>query len=70
MSETYLFYSSIVVFSLMFIGLVITVIEFRYGAPRMQDEAAQAKRDEVKKEEQRSPSESKNQTKARQRDVV
>ena len=33
---------AIAVFSLMFIGLVLTVLDFRYGAAYRQEKAAQA----------------------------
>ncbi len=62
MNETSLFLTSVVVFSLMFIGLVLTIYEFRYGAPKKQAEAAKA--------EQKILSESKKRPKSRQRDVV
>lgn len=44
MSTTTLFLSAMTVFFLMLVGIVLTVLEFKYGAPRQQEEAAKAKR--------------------------
>ena len=44
MSTATLLLSAMTVFFLMLIGIVLTVLEFKYGAPRQQEEAAKAKR--------------------------
>jgi hypothetical protein len=38
-----LLYIAILVFALMLIGLVLTALEFRYGAPHRQEEEARKK---------------------------
>jgi hypothetical protein len=43
MNESSLFIYSVVVFSVMAVGLVLTVIEFRYGEPKKQENLAKAK---------------------------
>jgi hypothetical protein len=43
MNESSLFIYSVVVFSVMAVGLVLTVIEFRYGEPKKQEKLAKAK---------------------------
>ena len=43
MDDSSLFIYSVVVFSLMFIGLILTAIEFRYGAPSRQAKEASKK---------------------------
>lgn len=43
MTESNLLYTAISVFALMLIGIVLTVVEFRYGAPHRQDEEARKK---------------------------
>jgi hypothetical protein len=43
MNESSLFIYSVVVFSVMAVGLVLTVIEFRYGEPKKQEQLAKAK---------------------------
>ena len=40
MSQTTLLYIAIAVFVLMLIGLVLTALEFRHGAPHRQEEEA------------------------------
>lgn len=44
MSTATLLLSAMTVFFLMLVGIVLTVLEFKYGAPRQQEEAAKAKR--------------------------
>jgi hypothetical protein len=39
MSDTMLLFVGISVFSLMLIGVVLTILEFRFGKPRQQEEA-------------------------------
>jgi len=46
MIESNLLYIAIIVFLLMLIGLVLTALEFRYGAPRRQEEEARKKAQE------------------------
>ena len=71
MSETYLFYSAIAVFSLMFIGLVATMLEFRYGQPKKQDDKAKAERELASKlHKQEMGLGSKGEVESRERDVV
>jgi phosphotransferase system glucose/maltose/N-acetylglucosamine-specific IIC component len=36
-----LIYTAMFVFAIMFIGLVLTIIEFRYGEPKRQQEQAE-----------------------------
>ena len=43
MSEDNLFYIAILVFVLMLVGLLLTALEFRHGAPRRQEKQAQGK---------------------------
>jgi hypothetical protein len=43
MNESSLFIYSVVVLSVMAVGLVLTVIEFRYGEPKKQEKLAKAK---------------------------
>ena len=43
MIESNLLYIAILVFVLMLIGLVLTALEFRYGAPHRQEEEARKK---------------------------
>jgi len=43
MIESNLLYIAILVFVLMLIGLVLTALEFRHGAPHRQEEEAQKK---------------------------
>ena len=40
MSESTLLYFAVFVFVMMIIGLGLTVLEFRYGQPRREDEQA------------------------------
>ncbi len=40
MSENMLLFVGIAVFSLMLIGVVLTILEFRFGEPRRQQEEA------------------------------
>ena len=42
MEDRLLLYIAIIVFALAIIGLVLTGLEFRYGAPHQQDEEAKA----------------------------
>ena len=42
MSDALIFYIAIFVFSLMLIGLVLTILEFRFGEPREQAEENEA----------------------------
>ncbi|MGB5708144.1 MAG: hypothetical protein WBM41_15090 [Arenicellales bacterium] len=46
MSENTILFYAVLVFVLMLIGLVLTAIEFKFGAPRKQEEAAKAKKSE------------------------
>lgn len=41
MSDENLIYIAIIVFLLMLVGLIVTMVEFRYGAPRRQEKNAQ-----------------------------
>jgi hypothetical protein len=43
MSTTTLLLSAIIVFVLMLVGIVLTILEFKLGSPRQQEEAARAK---------------------------
>lgn len=43
MSTTTLFLSAVIVFVLMLIGIILTTLEFKFGSPRQQEEAARAK---------------------------
>ena len=36
MSDTYFLFAAISVFSLLLVGLVLTIIEFRHGEPRQE----------------------------------
>lgn len=40
MSDAMIFFIAIFVFTLLIIGLVLTVLEFRFGEPAQQDEEA------------------------------
>ncbi len=44
MSTATLLLSAITVFFLMLVGIVMTVLEFKYGTPRQQDEVARSNR--------------------------
>ena len=46
MEDRLLLYIAIIVFALAIIGLVLTVLEFRYGAPHQQDEEAKSRQAE------------------------
>lgn len=46
MIESNLLYIAILVFALMLVGVVLTVLEFRYGAPHRQEEEARKKAQE------------------------
>ena len=46
MIELNLLYIAILVFALMLVGLVLTALEFRYGAPHRQEEEARKKAQE------------------------
>ncbi len=43
MSENMLLWVAIFVFAMLAIGLVLTILEFRYGQPRREADAARAK---------------------------
>jgi len=43
MSESMLLWLAIFVFAMLAIGLVLTILEFRYGQPRREADAARAK---------------------------
>lgn len=42
---------AIFVFVIMMVGLVLTITEFRYGAPKRQQDEANSKLDEIVKDE-------------------
>ena len=44
MSDGTLFITSIIVFSLMIVGLTLTILEFKYGAPKSQDSLAEKRK--------------------------
>ncbi len=46
MDDNLLLYISIIVFALAMIGLVLTFLEFRYGAPNKQDKEAKSRQAE------------------------
>lgn len=52
MSTTTLLLSAMTVFLLMLAGIVLTVLEFKYGAPKHQEEAARARQDANNSENQ------------------
>jgi len=43
MNESMLLWVAIFVFAMLAVGLVLTILEFRYGQPRRQADAARAK---------------------------
>ena len=47
MIESNLLYIAILVFVLMLVGLVLTALEFRYGAPHRQEEKVRRKAQEA-----------------------
>lgn len=46
MDDNLLLYIAIIVFVLMIVGLALTFLEFRYGAPHQQDKEAKSRRAE------------------------